>query len=58
VTSRSEAVRRGLEALIEEHRREPVADDIVASYRLRPQTSEDVGWADEATRRMIADERW
>jgi ribose 5-phosphate isomerase B len=28
------------------------------SYRRRPQTQGEVGWADEATRRMIADEPW
>ena len=58
VASRSDAVRLGLEALIDRHRRRRTARAIVESYRRRPQTEAEVGWADEATRRMIADEPW
>ena len=29
-----------------------------AGYRARPQTEEEVAWADAATRRMIAEEPW
>ena len=58
VASRSEAVRRGLEALIDRHRRASTGRAIVDGYRRRPQTEAEIGWADEATRRMIRDEPW
>ena len=58
VASRSDAVRRGLELLIDRHRRQAIAAEITASYRARPQSEQEVGWRDEATRRMIADEPW
>jgi len=58
VESRSEAVRRGLEMLVDRHRRAGIAAAIVAGYGARPQTEDDIGWADEATRRMIAEEPW
>ena len=58
VASRSEAVRRGLRIVLDRHRRLRVGADIVEGYRRLPQDERDVGWADEATRRMIADEPW
>lgn len=58
VESRSEAVRRGLEILVDRHRRDRVAAAIVHGYEAHPQTQEEVGWADAATRRMIAEEPW
>ena len=58
VGSRSEAVRLGLERLVERYRRDKVAAEIVDGYRRRPQGDDEVGWADGATRRMIADEPW
>lgn len=58
VSSRSAAVRLGLEGLIEDHRRRRIGRSIVDGYRRRPQTGAEIGWADEATRRMIADEPW
>ena len=58
VESRSDAVRRGLVALIDRHRRRRTADAIIRGYRDRPQTEEDVGWADEASIAMITDEPW
>jgi hypothetical protein len=58
VASRSAAVRLGLEGLIERHRRRRIGQSIVDGYRHRPQSEEEVAWADEATRRMIADEPW
>jgi len=58
VASRSEAVRLGLVRLVERCRRERIAAEIVEGYRRRPQTDGEVGWADDATRRMIADEPW
>ena len=58
VASRSEAVRLGLETLVERHRRVRVGQAIVEGYRRRPQKEADLGWADDATRRMIAEEPW
>src|SRR5436305_6029914 len=58
VASRSEAVRLGLERLVERYRRSQVGARIVDGYRRRPQGDDEVGWADEATRRMIAEESW
>jgi Arc/MetJ-type ribon-helix-helix transcriptional regulator len=58
VASRSEAVRLGLERLVERFRRERIGAEIVEAYRRFPQTEAEVGWADEATRRMIAEEPW
>jgi len=58
VASRSAAVRLGLEALVERHRRAEVGRAIADGYVRVPQSEADVGWADDATRRMIADEPW
>ena len=58
VASRSEAVRLGLRELVERHRRRRVGRQIVDAYVQVPQTETEVGWADAATRRMIADEPW
>lgn len=58
VASRSEAVRLGLAQLVDRFRRERTGGEIVDGYRRRPQTVDEVAWADEATRRMIAEEPW
>ncbi len=58
IASRSEAIRVGLERLVDEHRRAQIGAAIVAGYRALPQTDSEVGWADAASVRMIADEPW
>ncbi len=58
VSSRSDAVRQGLEAIIERRRRARIGEMIVEGYRRRPQSPEELAWADEATVKMIADEPW
>ena len=58
VESRSDAVRKGLRALIEQTRRRRTADAIIAGYTDHPQSEDEVAWADQATVRMIADEPW
>jgi Arc/MetJ-type ribon-helix-helix transcriptional regulator len=58
VANRSEAVRLALEQLVDRHRRRIVGEQIVAGYRAMPQTDTEVGWADDASVRMIADEPW
>lgn len=58
VASRSEAVRLGLEQLVDRWRRDQIGAAIVRSYRERPQDESDVAWADESSVRMIAEEPW
>lgn len=58
VESRSDAVRQALRALVDRHRRKQIGEAIVEGYRRQPQTEEEIGWADEATMRMIAEEPW
>lgn len=56
VASRSEAVRLGLERLVDRERRAAIGRAIVAGYRRVPQTDEELEWADAATRDMLAEE--
>jgi Arc/MetJ-type ribon-helix-helix transcriptional regulator len=58
VSNRSEAVRLGLERLIEEHRRQRVGAEIVDAYRRAPQTEEELSGLDYATRALIEEEPW
>lgn len=58
VASRSDAVRAGLEELVEHHRRRQIGARIVEAYRAEPQTEAEISWADESARRMIAEEPW
>ncbi|MGA7282001.1 MAG: ribbon-helix-helix domain-containing protein [Acidimicrobiia bacterium] len=58
VESRSDAVRKGLHALIDQTRRRRTAEAITAGYTDHPQTEEEVAWADQATVQMIDDETW
>lgn len=56
--SRSEAVRHALEAMVEQRRRRLIGEAIAEAYRRIPETSEELRWADESTRSMIAEEPW
>lgn len=58
VASRSEAVRTGLEQLVDRCRRKAIGEQIAAGYRKRPQDSAEVGWADESSVQMITEEAW
>ncbi len=58
VGSRSEAVRMGLEKLVEEHRKRQVAAEIVAGYERHPETDEELAQAERATRALIEEEPW
>jgi len=58
VSNRSEAVRLGLERLVDEHRRRRTGAEIVEAYRRTPQTEEELAGLDEATRALIAEEPW
>lgn len=56
--SRSEIVRVALQEVLDARRRAEVGRQIVDGYRRAPQTEAELGWADEATIRMIAEEPW
>ena len=56
--SRSDAVRQGLRALIDDHHRRRDAEAILRGYERKPQSEDDVGWVDEATVHMIGEEPW
>jgi Arc/MetJ-type ribon-helix-helix transcriptional regulator len=60
VESRSDAVRRALEALVDRHRRAAIAQSIVDGYSRIPQLEDgdDVTWPDAATIAMIGEESW
>ena len=58
VESRSDAVRQALEDLVDRHRRREIGARIVDGYRRLPQPDDDVGFTDEATLAMIAEEPW
>jgi len=56
--SRSEAVRLGLERLVDRCRRDEIGERITRGYRERPQSDAEVAWADESSVRMITEEPW
>jgi Arc/MetJ-type ribon-helix-helix transcriptional regulator len=56
--SRSEAVRMGLEQLIDRHRRQQIGMAISAAYRRLPQTDVELAGLDQATRALIEEEPW
>jgi Arc/MetJ-type ribon-helix-helix transcriptional regulator len=58
VASRSEAVRMGLERLLEERRRRRIGDEIVSGYTRHPETDEELAQAEQATRALIEEEPW
>ena len=58
LASRSEAVRLALEELVDRLERERIGREIVEAYTRMPETEEEMAWADDAARRMIADEPW
>jgi Arc/MetJ-type ribon-helix-helix transcriptional regulator len=58
VASRSDAVRIGLERLVEDHRRRRIGAEIVAGYERQPETDEELAQAERATRALIEEEPW
>ena len=58
VESRSDAVRRGLERLVDRHRRAAIGAAIAAGYQRQPQNESELGWSDASTIAMIAEEPW
>lgn len=58
VASRSDAVRIGLERLVDRHRRDRIGAQIAAGYSATPQTEAELGWTDAASVQMVAEEPW
>ena len=58
LSSRSEAVRLGLEELVDRLERERIGRQIVEAYQRMPQTEEELAGIDEATEQMISEEPW
>jgi len=56
--SRSEAVRAGLAAVVDQQRRAALGQAIVDGYRRVPQADDDLAWPESASAAMIADEPW
>ncbi|WP_419909437.1 ribbon-helix-helix domain-containing protein [Candidatus Poriferisodalis sp.] len=56
--SRSDAVRRALEEMLDRRRRRQVGEAIVDAYRRIPETDDEMEWAAHSTRTMIAEEPW
>jgi Arc/MetJ-type ribon-helix-helix transcriptional regulator len=58
VANRSEAVRMGLEQLVDRVRRSEIAAAILEGYRRVPQTDEELERADRGLRALVAEEPW
>jgi len=56
--TRSDAVRLGLEALVERHRREQTGQAIIDAYRRQPQDDEELAGLDQSTRALVEEEPW
>ena len=58
LASRSEAVRIGIEKLVDQLERERIGQQIVEAYERMPQTEEELEGAEEDLEEMIAEEPW
>jgi Arc/MetJ-type ribon-helix-helix transcriptional regulator len=58
VVNRSEAVRLGLEQLVDQHRRLQIGQKITEGYRRQPQTEEELAGLDRATQALVEEEPW
>ena len=56
--SRSDAVRAGLQALVERRRRELVGRRIAEGYERAPQDEDELAGLDEATTGLVLEEPW
>ena len=56
--SRSDAVRRALEAMIDQRRRRLIGEAIADGYRRVPETDEELLWAEDNARSVVAEEPW
>jgi Arc/MetJ-type ribon-helix-helix transcriptional regulator len=58
VASRSDAMRIGLEALVNKHRKHVEAERVAEAYKRHPQTAEELAGVDAGTRALIEEEPW
>ena len=58
LTNRSEAVRLGLEELVDRLERERIGRQIIEGYERIPETDEELAWAEQSLEEMIAEEPW
>lgn len=58
LASRSEAMRIGLQELVEKHRKRIVGERIADAYRRQPQTDEELASLDASTRALVEEEPW
>ncbi|MGE0877324.1 MAG: ribbon-helix-helix domain-containing protein [Acidimicrobiia bacterium] len=58
VISRSDAVRKGLYVLVDQHRRKRIGEAIVQGYTTMPQTESETSWNEAAAIAMINEEPW
>lgn len=58
VESRSDAVRRALQAMIDERERRRIVETTVEAYRRLPQTEDELRLAAVSTKAMIEEEPW
>jgi Arc/MetJ-type ribon-helix-helix transcriptional regulator len=58
VSSRSEAMRIGLQTLVNEHRKRLEAERVTEAYRRHPQTAEELAGVHAGTRALIEEEPW
>ena len=56
--SRSDAVRCALEEMLDQRRRRLIGEAIVEGYRRIPETEEELRWAEQNLREMVAEEPW
>lgn len=56
--SRSDAVRQALDVMLDKRRRRLIGESIVEGYRRIPETEEEMRWAEENLREMVAEEPW
>ena len=56
--SRSDAVRAGLVAVVDQRRRKAIGQAIAEGYRRVPQDDDDLVWTEAASAAMIAEEPW
>ena len=57
-SSRSDAVRAALVAVIDRRRRDAIGAAIAEGYRRIPQSDDELSWPDRASAAMIAEEPW
>jgi len=56
--TRTDAVRQAVRDLLDRERRRAIDEALVDGYRRLPPTADEERWADDAGRRMIAEEPW